>query len=233
MINFDEYTNKNKIERNSDYPYIPDHPYRILIVGSSGSGKTNALLNLIDNQPDIDKIYLYAKDPYEDKYQFLIKKRESIGLKHFNDPKAFIEYSNDMHDVYKNIDDYNPDKENKVLIVFDDMIADMINNKKLNSIVTELFIRGRKLNISLVFIMQSYFKVPKDVRLNTTHFFIMKIPNKRELQQIALNHSSDINTKDFINIYKKCTDKPYSFLVNDTTLASDNPLRFRKNLYNI
>ena len=87
-----------------------------------------------------------------------------------------------MHDVYKNIDDYNPDKENKILIVFDDMIADMINNKKLNSIVTELFIRDRKLNISLVFIMQSYFKVPKDVRLNSTHFFIMKIPNKRELK---------------------------------------------------
>ena len=163
----------------------------------------------------------------------MINKRESIGLKHFNDPKAFIEYSNDMHDVYRNINGYNPDKENKILIVFDDMIADMIHNKKLNSIVTELFIRGRKLNISLVFITQSYFKVPKDVRLNTTHFFIMKIPNKTELQQIALNHSSDINTKDFINIYKKCANKPYSFLVNDTTLASDNPLRFRKNLYNI
>ena len=136
-----------------------------------------------------------------------------------------------MQDVYKNIDECNVDKENKILIVFDDMIADMINNKKLNSIVTELFIRGRKLNISLVFITQSYFKVPKDVRLNTTHFFIMKIPNKRELQQIALNHSSDISTKDFINIYKKCTSKPYSFLVNDATLASDNPLRFRKNLF--
>ena len=145
--------------------------------------------------------------------QFLIKKRENIGLKHFNDPKAFIEYSNDMHDVYKNIGHYNPDKEDKILIVFDDMIADMINNKKLNSIITGLFIRGIKLNISFVFITQSYFKVPKDVRLNTTHFFIMEIPNKRELQQIALNHSSDINTKDFINIYKKCTDKPYSFLV--------------------
>ena len=124
-------------------------------------------------------------------------------------------------------------KKNKILIVFDDMIPDMINNKKLNSIVTELFIRGRKLNISLVFITQSYFKVPKDVRLNTTHFFIMKIPNKRELQQIALNHSSDIDFKDFINVYKKCTDKPYSFLVNDTTLASDNPLRFRKTLFNM
>ena len=156
-----------------------------------------------------------------------------LGVKHFKDPKAFIEYSNDMHDVYKKIDHYNPDKENKMLIVFDDMIAYMINNKKLNSIVTELFIRGRKLNISLVFITQSYFKVLKDVRLNTTHFFIMKIPNKRELQQIAINHSSNINTKDFINIYKKCTDKPYTFLVNDTTLSSDDPLRFRKNLYNI
>ena len=108
------------------------------------------------------------------------------------------------------------------------MIADMIHNKNLDSIVTELFIRGRKLNISLVFITQSYFKVPKDVRLNTTHFFITKIPNKRELQQIAINHSSDINTKDFANIYRKCTAEPYSFLVNDTTLASDNPLRFRK-----
>ena len=113
------------------------------------------------------------------------------------------------------------------------MIADMINNKKLNSIVTELFIRGRKLNISLVFITQSYFKVPKDVRLNTTHFFFMKIPNERELQQIALNHLSDISTKDFIKIYNKCTEKPYSFLVNDTMLALDNPLRFRKNLSNI
>ena len=106
------------------------------------------------------------------------------------------------------------------------MIAHMINNKKLNSIVTELFIRGRKLNISLVFITQSYFKVPKDIRVNTTHFFIMKIPNKRELQQTALNHSSDINFKDFVRIYKNYTDEPYSFLVNDTTLASDNPLRF-------
>ena len=95
---------------------------------------------------------MYAKDPYEAKYQFLINKRERTGLKHFNYPKAFIEYSNDMQDVYKNIDEYNVDKERKILMVFDDMIADMIDNKKLNSIVTDLFIRGRKLNISLVFI---------------------------------------------------------------------------------
>ena len=138
-----------------------------------------------------------------------------------------------MHDVYNNINDYNPDKENKILIGFDDMIADMINNKKLNSIVTELFVRVRKLNISLVFITKSYFKVPKDVRLNTTHFFIMKIPNKRELQQTAVDHLSNIDAKDFMKINDKCTDKSYSFLVNDTTLSSDDPLRFRKVFYNI
>ena len=116
-----------------------------------------------------------------------------------------------MHDVCKNINDYSPDKESQILIVFDDMIADMIHNEKLNSIVTELFIRGRKLNISLIFITQSYFKVPKDVRLNSSHFFIAKVPNKRELQQTAINHLSDINIKDFANIYKKCTNEPYSF----------------------
>ena len=147
------------------------------------------------------------------KYQYLINKREKVGLNHFNDPKSFMEYSNDMQDIHKNIEDYNPIKKRKILIVFDDMIADMINNNKLNSIVTELFIRGRKLNISIVFITQSYFKVPKDVRLNPRHFFIMKMPNKRELQQIALNHSSDINFKDFMNIYKKYTKESYSLLI--------------------
>ena len=112
MINFDGYTNENKAKHNPDWPYIPDHPYRTLIIGGSGSGKTNTLLNLINNQSDIDKIYLYAKDPYEDKYQYLINKRKCVSINHFNDPKAFIEYSNDMHDVYNNINDYNPDREN-------------------------------------------------------------------------------------------------------------------------
>ena len=107
MIKFDDYANENKIEHNLKWRYIPDHPYRMLLVGGSGSGKTNALLNLIDKQPDIDKINLYSKDPYEAKYQILIDKRESVGLKHFNDPKAFIKYSNDMQDVYKNINEYN------------------------------------------------------------------------------------------------------------------------------
>ena len=122
MVNFDDYANKNKTEHNLKWPYIPDHPYRILIIGGSGSGKTNALLNLINNQPDIDKIYLYAKDPYEAKYQFLIDKRGSTEWKHFNDPKAFIEYSNDMQDAYRNVNEYNVGKELKILIVFNDMI---------------------------------------------------------------------------------------------------------------
>ena len=162
MINFDDYTNENKTENNPRWPYIPDHPYKILIIGGSVSGKTHALLNTVNKQPGIDKIYLYAKNPYEAKYKYLINKRDSTGLKHFNDPKAFIEYSNLMENVQKNIEEYNIGKKRKVLIAFDDMIAD----KKLNPVVTELFIRGRKLNISTVFITLSYFKVSKDARLN-------------------------------------------------------------------
>ena len=152
---FDDYTNKNKTYHNLKQPYIPDYPYRILVIGRSGSGKTNALLSLTNNQPNIDKIYLYAKDPYEAKYQYLINKREKVGLKHSDDPKTFVEYSNDMQNVYKNIEEYNLGKKLKVLTVFDDMITDKINNKNLNSIVIELFIRGKKFNISILFITQS------------------------------------------------------------------------------
>ena len=135
-----------------------------------------------------------------------------------------------MDNIYKNIEEYNPNKKRKILIVFDDIIADMLSNKKLNPIVTELFIRGRKLDISLAFITQSYFAVPKNIKLNQKYYFVMKIPNKRELQQVAFNHLSDIEFRDVMNLYKKCTAEPYSFLVIDTTLASDSPLRFRKNL---
>ena len=191
MISFDNYVNENKTEHNKNWPHTPDKPYRILLIRGSGSGKTNLVLNLIEDQPDIHKIYLYAKDPYEAKYQYLIKIREKVGIGHHNDPRAYIEYSNNTHDVYKNIGEYNPDPENKT-IVFGDMIADMIKNRKSDSIVTELFITGRKLNISIVFITQSYFKVPKDVSLNISHFFIKKVPNERELRQIATNHSSDL-----------------------------------------
>ena len=193
MFNFDYITKEDIKEHNPNWPEFPDHPYRILIVGGSVSGKTNGLFNLIDNEPDIDKMYLYAKDPYEGKYKLLTNKRESIGF----DSKAL--------------------KKLRILVVFDDMIADMLSNKKLNPIVTELFIRGRKINISLVFITQSYFAVPKNIRLNSTHYFV--IPNKRELQQIAFNHSRDIDLQYFMNLYKKCTAKPFSFLVIDATLA--------------
>ena len=135
-----------------------------------------------------------------------------------------------MDNIYKNIEEYNPNRKRKILVVFDDMIADMLSNKKLDPIVTELIIRGRKLNSFLVFIAQSYFAVPKDVRLNSTHYFIMKILNKREFHQIEFNRSSDIDSQDYMNHYKKCTENPYSFFVFDTSLASNNPSRFRKNL---
>ena len=135
-----------------------------------------------------------------------------------------------MGDIYKNIEEYNPNIKRKILILFDDIIADMLSNKKRNPIVTELFIRERRLNYPLVFITESYFAVPKNIGLNLTHYFVMKILTKRELQQIAFNHSSDIDFQDFMNLYKKCTAKPYSSLVFDATLASDNYLRFKKNL---
>ena len=205
-------------------------PYRMLIIRPSGSGKTNALLDLIQQDNNvIDKIYLYAKDLEEPKYQFLIKKRENAGVNNLNDLNAFIEYSNTMEDVYDNIDDYKSKRKRKVLIVFDDMIADIMTNKRFQAIIKELFIRCRKLNISLVFITQSYFSIPKEVRLNSTHYLIMRIHNRKELQQIAINHSADIDYKDFLKIYKNCTKEPYSFFTINTTLPADNPMRSRKN----
>ena len=150
-----------------------DHPSWILIIGCSDSGKTNALLNLTNKEVDIDQTYLNAKDPSETKYRLLINKREITGLKYFNDSKAFIEYSFDMDDIHKNIEEYNPNNKRKILIVFDDMIFDMLSNKKLNPIVTEVFIKGRNLNTYFVFIIQSYFAVPKNIILNSTHYFVM------------------------------------------------------------
>ena len=136
----------------------------------------------------------------------MIEKCENVEIKNLNDPSAFIAYSNTMDDVYSNIDDYNPKRKRKILIVFDNMIANIMTNKRFQAIIKELFIRGRKLKISLVFISQSYFSVPKDVRLNSAHYLIMKIHKKRELQQTAINHSADIEYKHFLKIYKNCTN---------------------------
>ena len=178
MINLDSITNKNNKKHKEKWPYIPDHPYRILIFGGSGSGKTNALINLPNEKNDIDKIYLYTRDLSEPKYEYLIKKCEDVGIKHVNNSNAFIECSSNTDDVYENIHDYNPSRKRKILIVFDGMIGDIMTNKKFQAIIKELFLRCRKLNISLVFIPQSYFSVPKDLRLNLTHYLIMKINNR-------------------------------------------------------
>ena len=165
---------------------------------------------------------MYLSEP---KCEFLIKKREYAETKHCSDPNAFIECSNTMDDIYKNIDDYNPGRQRKILIVFDDMIADVMWNKKFQAIIKELFSRCRKLSISLVFITQCYFSVPKYVRLDLTHYLIMKINNTRELQNIAVNHSADIDYKDFVEIYRESTKEPYSFLTIDTTLPLIDPLK--------
>ena len=162
----------------------------------------------------------------------MIKKREDAGTKYFSGPYAFIECSNTMNEVYENIDNCNPNRKRKILIVFDDMIADIITNKRFQVIIKDLFIRCRKVNISLVLItcFDHYFSVPKHVRLNSTHYLIMKINNRKELQNIVINHSANIDYNDFVSIYRECTRKRYSFLTINTTLPASNPLRFRKHL---
>ena len=211
MINLDSITNENNKEHIEKWPYIPDHPYRIFIISGSGSGERNALLNLINEQHDIDKIYLYAKALSEPKYEILIKKCENAGIKYLNDPNAFLEWSYTMDDVYENINEYNPVRKRKKIIVFDKMIAEIMKNEKFKTIIKEIFFTCRKLNISLVFITQFYCFVPKDVRLKSTHYLIMKTNNKKELQNIAINHSTDIDYKDFMKIYRECTKEPFIF----------------------
>ena len=173
---------------------------------------------------------MYARDLNEPKYEYLIKKREDAGIKHLNNLTAFIECST-MDDIYENINDYNSNRGRKIIIVFDDMILDIMTNKKFQTIIKELFIRCRKLNISFVFITQSYFSVPKNVRLNSTHYLIVKINNERKLQNIAINHSADIDYNDFMKVYRECTKEPINFLTIDTMLLASDHLRFRKNLF--
>ena len=212
MLNLDNIvSNKKKNSSEND-----DWPFRMLIIGPSGSGKTNTLLHLINNFHPIDKIYLYAKDTDEKKYQYLIYKREQTGIKNLNDPHSFIEYSNDMNDVLEDINNYNKNRDKKVLIIFHDMIADIMSSEKFKAIVKELFIRCRKLNISIVFITPSYFRTPKDARLNSTHYILMKIGNTKELKSTAEENSGHLDFKEFLKIYNYCTREPYSFMMVDT-----------------
>ena len=208
MLNLDNIVSNKKKSSSEN----GDWPFRMLIIGPSGSGKTNTLLHLIDKFHPIDEIYLYAKDTDEEKYQYLINKREQAGIKSLNDPHPFIEYLNDMNDVLEDINNYNKKRDKKVLIIVDDTIADIMRSAKFKAIVKELFIRCRKLNISIVFITQSYFRTPKDARLNSTHYILMEIGNKKELKGIAEENSGHLDFKEFLKIYNHCTRDPYSFI---------------------
>ena len=219
MLNLDDIVSNKKENKDNDWPF------RMLIIGPSGSGK-NTLLHLINNFHPIDKIYLYTKDTDEKKDQYLKNKREQAGIKNLNDPHAFIEYSNDMNDVLDDINNYNKNRDKKILI-FDDMIADIMRSEKFKPIVKELFIRCRKLNISIVFITQSYFRTPKDARINSIHYILMKIVNKKELKSIAEENSGHLDFKDFLKIYNYCTKKPYSFMLVDTRPTAR--VTFKKN----
>ena len=179
MLNLDNIVSNKKENKDNNWPF------GMLIIGSSGSGKTNTLLHLINNVHPIDKINLYAKDIHEPKYEYLINKREHAGIKNLDDPKAFIEYSDDMNDVLDDINDYNKNRDKKLPIVFDDMIADIEYNKNFKRIIKELFYRARKINVSIVFITQSYFRALKDARLNSIHYILMKIGIEKQLKRIA------------------------------------------------
>ena len=221
MLNLDNIVSNKNQNKNNDWPF------RMLIIGPSGSGKTNTLLHLINNLHPVDKNYLYAKDMHEPKYEYLINKREQARIKNLNDPQAFIEYSDDMDDVLDDINNYNKNRDKKVLIVFDYMIADIKYNENFKRIIKELFYRGRKINASIVFITQSYFRALKDSRLNSTHYILMKINNKKELKRIAEEKSGHLDYKDFLKMYNYCMREPYSFMtINARPTAT---MVFRKN----
>ena len=177
MLNLDTIVSNKNTSSSEDNNWA----FRMLIIGPSGSGKTNTLLHLINNLHPIDKVYmLYIHEP---KYEYLINKREQAVIKNLNDPHAFIEYSDDMNDVLDDINNYNKNRDKKVLVVFDDMIGDIEYNKNFKQIIKELFYRARKINVSTVFITQYYFRALKDARLNSTHYILMKIGNKKRIKK--------------------------------------------------
>ena len=226
MLNLDNILSNKKKSSLEDN----DWPFRMLIIEPSGSGKTTTLLHLINNLHPIDKRYilLYAKNIHEPKFEYLINIREQAGIKNLNDPQVFIEYSDDMNDVLDDTNNYNKNRDKKVLIVFDDMIADIEYNKNFKRIMKQLFYRARKINVSIVFITQSYFRALKDARLNTTHYIIMKINKKKELKRIAEEKSGYLDYKDFLKMYNYCTKEPYSFMTIDARPTANIP--FKKKL---
>ena len=226
MLNLDNIVSN----KNTGFSEDNDWPFRMLIIGPSGSGKTNTLLHLINNLHPIDKIYLYSKEIHEPKYKHLINKREQVGIKNLNDPHAFIKYSDDINDVLDDINNYNKNRDKKVLIVFDDMIADIEYNKNFKRIIKELFYRARKINVSIVFITQ-YFRALKDARLNSTQYIIMKINDNKELKRIAEEKSGHLDYKDFLKIYIYCTREPYSFMTIDARPTAN--ISFKKNFNDV
>ena len=199
MLNLDNIVSNKNTSSSKDNNW----PFRMLIIGPAGSGKTNTLLHLINNLHPIDKIYLYAKDIHEPKYEYLINKREQAGIKNLNDPQAFIEYSDDMNDV----------------------LDDIEYNKNFKRIIKELFYRARKINVSIVFITQSYFKALKDARLNSTPYILMKIGNKKELKRIAEEKAGHLDYTDFLKMYNYCTEEPYSFMTIDARPTATIPFK--------
>ena len=223
MLNLDNIVSNKNMRSSEDNNW----PFRVLIIGPSGSGKCNTLFHLINDLHPIDKIYLYAKEIHEPKYEYLINKREQAVIKNLNDRHAFTEYSDDMNDVLDDINNYNKNRDKKVLIVFDDMIADIEYNKNFKRIIKELFYRAHKINVSIIFITKSYYRALKDARLNSTHYILMKIGNEKELKRIAEEKSGHLDYKDFLEIYNCCTRKPYSFTTIDTRPTAS--VIFKKN----
>ena len=233
MLNLDNIVNnknENKDKTGSSSSERNNWPFKMLIIGPSRSGKTNTLLHLINNLHPIDQIYLYAQDIHKPKYEYLINKREQAGIKNLDDPNAFIEYSDDLNDALDDINNYNKSRDKKVLIVFDDMTADIEYNKKFKRIIKELFYRAHKINVSIEFITQCHFRALKDARLNSTHDMQMKIGNKKELKRTAEEKSGSLDYKDFLKVYNYCTRELYSFMLKDTRPTAS--VTFKKTLLN-
>ena len=210
---------------------ISDHPYRIIIIGGLGSGKTNTLINLINEQKDIDQIYLYARELGEPKYEYFIKNRKDAEIKHVNNPNAFIEYSNTMHDVYDNIDDYNSNRRRKILIILDEMIVDIMKNKNILCHNQRIVYQMQKTKYFTCFYYSVLFFCSKRFQIKFNTSFNHEKKKRKKLQNIAINNSADIDYKEFMKIYRECMRQPFNFLTIDTTLPASNPLRFRKNLF--